>query len=166
MNCMNLANTVKSADNASKAALPRGCTNFQLRQLMRRVAQHYDLEMSSVGLKTTQYSLLSHVLRLGPVRLGELAVAMTMEPSTLSRNLKPLLAAGWVELTPDVDGRSRRAAITAAGRLKRAEAQRCWKAAQGSLNQTLGLQRVAALHALMQESLELLKPVEAKADDV
>ena len=44
-----------------------GCTNFKLRQLMRRVAQHYDLEMSGAGLKTTQYSLLSHVLKLrGP----------------------------------------------------------------------------------------------------
>ena len=40
-----------------------GCTNFKL----RRVAQHYDLEMSGAGLKTTQYSLLSHVLKLrGP----------------------------------------------------------------------------------------------------
>ena len=44
-----------------------GCTNFKLRQLMRRVAQHYDLEMAGAGLKITQYSLLSHVLKLrGP----------------------------------------------------------------------------------------------------
>ena len=38
---------------------PKGCTNLKLRQFMRRVAQHYDAEMSKVGLKTTQYSLLS-----------------------------------------------------------------------------------------------------------
>ena len=37
----------------------QGCTNFKLRQLMRRVAHHYDLEMAGAGLKTTQYSLLS-----------------------------------------------------------------------------------------------------------
>ena len=30
-----------------------GCTNFKLRQLMRRVAQHYDLEMARAGLRTT-----------------------------------------------------------------------------------------------------------------
>ena len=41
-----------------------GCTNFKLRQLMRRVAQHYDLEIAGTGLKITQYSLLSHVLKL------------------------------------------------------------------------------------------------------
>ena len=50
---------------AAAAIQPQGCTNFKLRQLMRRVGQHYDLEMAKIGLKTTQYSLLSHVLKLG-----------------------------------------------------------------------------------------------------
>ena len=45
------------------AARPQGCTSFKLRQLMRRVTQHYDLELAKAGLKTTQYSLLSHVLK-------------------------------------------------------------------------------------------------------
>ena len=31
-----------------------GCTNFKLRQLMRRVTRHYDLEIAGAGLKTTQ----------------------------------------------------------------------------------------------------------------
>ena len=54
-------------------AKPSGCSNFKLRQLTRRVSQHYDGELGKVGLKTTQYSLLSHVSRLGPIRPGELA---------------------------------------------------------------------------------------------
>ena len=57
------------------------------------------------------------------------------------------------------DGRSRSIRITEAGRDKRTEAQRRWKAAQLALNQTLGVERVVALHALIQESLALLKPV-------
>lgn len=152
------------------ALMPQGCTNFQLRQLMRRVSQHYDLEMSKIDLKTTQYSLLSHVVKLGPIRPGDLAAAMKMEPSTLTRNLKPLITAGWVMLEAGDDGRSRSITITEAGRAKRTEAQRRWKVAQLSLNQTLGVQRVAALHVLINESLDLLNPtrddVEAGADDV
>ena len=70
-------------------AKPQGCTNFKLRQLVRRVSQLYDAEVAKAGLKTTQYSLLSHVLRLGPIRPGDLAQAMTMDASTLTRNLKP-----------------------------------------------------------------------------
>ena len=156
--------------HATKTALPQGCTNFQLRQLMRRVSQHYDLEMGQIGLKTTQYSLLSHIVKLGPVRPGDLAAAMKMEPSTLTRNLKPLIAAGWVVLAAGSDGRSRSVSITESGREKRTEAQRRWKVAQLGLNQTLGVARVIALHTLINESLELLKPmhadVEAGADDV
>lgn len=133
-----------------------GCTNFKLRQLMRRVAQHYDLEMAGAGLKTTQYSLLSYVLRLGPLRPGELAQSMKMSASTLSRNLKPLVDAGWLELAAGSDARSRTVTITPAGRAKREEALGHWKIAQQSLNQRLGAGRVVALHGLINESLELL----------
>jgi DNA-binding MarR family transcriptional regulator len=144
---------------------PQGCTNFKLRQLVRRVSQHYDAEVGKAGLKTTQYSLLSHVLRLGPIRPGDLADAMTMDASTLTRNLKPMLAAGWLQMSAGDDGRSRLVHITDAGRAKRAEAQRHWKTAQEGLNQMLGVERVRALHALVDDSLELLDPVAAEAED-
>jgi DNA-binding MarR family transcriptional regulator len=144
-----------------------GCTNFKLRQLMRQVAQHYDVEMAGAGLKTTQYSLLSHVLKLGPLRPGELARRMKMSASTLTRNLKPLVDAGWVELATGSDARSRTVSITPAGHAKRKEALGHWKIAQESLNQRLGASRVLALHGLINESLELLVPVDSGtgADD-
>jgi len=144
---------------------PQGCTNFKLRQLMRRVSQHYDAEMARCGLKTTQYSLLSHVLKLGPIRPGDLAAAMTMDASTLTRNLRPLVDAGWVALEAGPDARSRLVHITGAGRAKRAEAQRRWKVAQLSLNDTLGVERVAALHALLDDALALLDPAPEPGDD-
>jgi DNA-binding MarR family transcriptional regulator len=137
---------------------PQGCTNFKLRQLVRRVSQLYDAEVGKAGLKTTQYSLLSHVLKLGPIRPGDLAAAMTMDASTLTRNLKPMLAVGWLQLSPGEDGRSRLVHITETGRAKRAEAQRRWKAAQEELNALLGEARVRAIHALVDESLALLAP--------
>ena len=155
---------VPSATDAS-AAVPHGCTNLRLRQLTRRVTQHYDAQMAAAGLKTTQYSLLSAVLSMGPARPADLAAALKMDPSTLTRNLKPLIAAGWVETSSGSDARSRAVSITDAGRAKRSEAQRHWKAAQQSLNQTLGVPRVLALHALIQDSLALLAPDETVEGD-
>lgn len=152
-------NARRSSNPAGVGELPRGCTNFKLRQLMRKVAQHYDGELAAVGLKTTQYSLLSHVLKLGPLAPGALARAMKMDASTLTRNLRPLLDAGWVELRPGADARTRSISITEAGRAKRADAQRHWRFAQDSLNAALGAGRVAALHALIDESLALLETV-------
>jgi DNA-binding MarR family transcriptional regulator len=99
------------------------------------------------------------VLKLGPVRPVDLAQVMTLDASTLTRNLKPLLAAGWVELAAGADGRSRSVTITEAGRGKRAEGQRRWRVAQESINERLGLRSVAALHALIDECLETLSPI-------
>jgi DNA-binding MarR family transcriptional regulator len=147
------------------AVKPQGCTNLKLRQLMRRVARHYDAELGKTGLKTTQYSLLSYVVKLGPARPGELARHMKMEASTLTRNLRPLIAAGWLRLEAGSDGRSRLVSITDAGRDKRQEAQRRWRIAQEGINELLGVQRVLALHALVDECLELLSPAADGASD-
>jgi DNA-binding MarR family transcriptional regulator len=163
---MNTVTTV--TEKPPSQAKPQGCTNLQLRQLTRRVSQRYDVAMARAGLKTTQYSLLSYVVKLGPIRPADLAQAMEMEPSTLTRNLKPLITAGWVELAAGDDGRSRSISATPDGREKRAQAH--WKQAQLSLNQTLGVERVLALHALIQESLALLAApeteIETGVDDV
>lgn len=130
---------------------PKGCTNFKTRQLSRLLSRHYDAELAAVGLKTTQYSLLTHVLRLGPLAPGELARHMGLDASTLTRNLQPLLAAGWLLQEAGVDARSRSVSITPVGRDKQAEAQRRWKAAQQTVNALLGGERVAALHELLDD---------------
>ena len=61
------------------AARPQGCTNFKTRQLSRLLSRHYDAELAACGLKTTQYSLLSHVVQLGPIAPGELARRMGLD---------------------------------------------------------------------------------------
>jgi len=134
----------------------RACTNFRLRQLTRRVTQFYDAELGKAGIRTTQYALLSHVLKLGPVRPGELARAMTMDASTLTRNLRPLVEAGWIEISAGPDARSRMVTITEAGRARREAARDDWQRAQTGLEARLGGSRVLALHALIDESLALL----------
>ncbi|MDZ7937609.1 MAG: MarR family winged helix-turn-helix transcriptional regulator [Rhodoferax sp.] len=156
---------VKPVDVA-EVPKPQGCTNLKLRQLTRRVSQHYDAELAKTGLKTTQYSLLSHVVKLEPIRAVDLAGVMRMSTSTLSRNLQPLIASGWIEVNAGNDARSRLISATPAGQVKRTEAQRKWRVAQEAVNHILGLERVNALHALIDESLELLCPLDAGEDDV
>ncbi|MGC4367552.1 MarR family winged helix-turn-helix transcriptional regulator [Hydrogenophaga sp. R2] len=138
------------------AVAPQGCTNLKLRQLGRMVNRHYDQYLSTVGLKGTQYALLSCVVKLGPLRPGDLARQLQMDASTLSRNLQPMVAQGWLSVGAGDDARSRRVEATPAGVALRAEAQRAWKAAQTALNQRLGLAQVAALHDLLDASIGLL----------
>jgi DNA-binding MarR family transcriptional regulator len=99
------------------------------------------------------------------MRPGELARGMKMSASTLTRNLKPLIDAGWIELAAGTDARSRTVMLTDAGRAKREEARSRWRVAQEQLNALLGTGRVLALHNLINESLALLSPIEPGADD-
>ncbi|MBS7779196.1 MarR family winged helix-turn-helix transcriptional regulator [Acidovorax sp. CCYZU-2555] len=132
---------------------PQGCTNLKLRQLTRLVTRHYDHYTAAAGLKTTQYSLLSHVEKFGPIRPSDLAKRMQMDASTLTRNMQPLVAQGWLRIGAGEDARSRLVEITDDGRAKRIEGQRAWKKAQLALNERLGVERVAALHELLDASV-------------
>ena len=146
------------------AIKPQGCTNLKLRQLSRIVTRHYDSFVADVGLKITQYSLLSHVVKLGPIRPGDLARRMQMDASTLTRNLQPLAALGLLTVGAGADARSRLVSATEAGVAKQAQAQQAWKAAQLALNEQLGSERVVALHALLDSCIELLGDDEALDD--
>ncbi|MBE7941075.1 MULTISPECIES: MarR family winged helix-turn-helix transcriptional regulator [Ramlibacter] len=135
---------------------PQGCTNLKLRQLGRIVTRHYDQHVGQVGLKNTQYALLSYVVKLGPIRPGDLARQMQMDASTLTRNLQPMVAQGWVRIGEGPDARSRLVEATPEGVRKRAEGQQAWKTAQNALNQRLGVERVVALHEMLDACMQLL----------
>jgi len=137
----------------AESVKPRGCTNYKLRQLSRALTRHYDAYVAATGVRNTQYALLSHVVQLGPIRPSDLAQRMRLDASTLTRNLQPLLAQGWLRQGPGEDARSRLIEATSAGRAKRAEAQRAWKQAQLALNARVGSERVAALHALIDDCI-------------
>lgn len=135
---------------------PQGCTNLKLRQLGRIVTRHYDRHLAAVGLRNTQYALLSHVVKLGPIRPSDLARRMQMDASTLTRNLKPMATQGWLTIGEGEDARSRLVKVTAEGEKKRAQGQLAWKEAQLTLNALLGVERVLALHELLDASIATL----------
>ncbi len=155
----------RQASNDAPARSPKGCTNLKLRQLTRRVSRLYDAQLAHSGLKTTQYSLLACVDSLGPLPPGEIARHLSMDPSTLTRNLQPLEDAGWVRVDAGPDARSRLVVVTETGRAKRAQARGHWKRAQLSLNRMLGDDRVAMLHELLDQLQATLDATEDTISD-
>lgn len=135
---------------------PQGCTNLKLRQLGRMVTRHYDQYMSQVGLKNTQYALLSYIVKLGPIRPSDLAKHMQMDASTLTRNLQPMVLQGWLTINAGENARTRLVEATKAGHMKRTEGQQAWKVAQTALNHRIGVERVLALHVLLDACISIL----------
>ena len=138
-----------------------GCTCALLRRLNRRLTAVYDRTLAPLGLRVTQYSLLSNLRRMPQPTLTELATLLDMDRTTLTRNLKPLVDAGWVRMRQDrLDARARSAELTAAGRDLLDTARPLWRRAQDEINATIGRSEVARLHALADAALPRLRPAE------
>src|SRR5215467_15927753 len=76
------------------------CLCNALRRADRAVSRLYDEELRGVGLRTTQYSLLRHLRAAGEVRQRDLGGLTSLDETTLTRNLRPLIDAGWVAGPP------------------------------------------------------------------
>lgn len=130
------------------------CTATKLGELVRLMGRHYDAELGKAGLRTTQFWLLTEVMEHGPARPCDLAKALALAPSTLTRTLEPLLATGWLELAAGADRRTRSVRITSSGRMKRAEGLRRWRAAATRVRDLLGAANWERLDAAIDESLK------------
>lgn len=103
------------------------CLCLHAQRAARVLARRFDVALASVGLTSGQFSLLNGLNRPEPPTLGAVAQLLAMDRSTVTANLKPLERKGLVETTTDVrDRRSRRAALTDAGRAILAEALPIW----------------------------------------
>src|SRR5437764_13896229 len=94
---------------------PADCNCQALRQAARRVTQAYDTHLASVGLKTTQYSILAKLNRLGPLSINELAKLMVMDSTTLCRAVSPLERDKLLAIGRDADVRKRKLQVTPVG---------------------------------------------------
>ncbi len=130
------------------------CSAYKTRQLARKVNAHYDTYMADCGLKMTQFALLGFVGRFGPLKPSELAQHMDLSTSTLSRNMQPLIAQGWLAMREGVDARSRSLALTPAGWQLCKRAHRRWEQAQAALGGMVGSEQLVNLHALIDIALD------------
>ena len=77
----------------STDTLPKSeeCNCPAVRQGARHVTQFYDQFLTPVGLRTTQFSILSKLQRLGPLTINALAAQLFMDRTTLGRTIQPLV---------------------------------------------------------------------------
>ena len=81
--------------------------------------------------------------------LGTLASTLGMDRTTLTRNLKPLLAAGWITTQRGEDARQKWVRLSRSGRGLLVRARPHWHAAQVQLETLFGAAPTAQLHATL-----------------
>src|SRR5438552_6327728 len=92
-------------DDNSLAEAARTCACFNFRKASRSVTQLFDQILAPTGLRSTQLVILVTGQLLGPSSIARLARELVMDRSTLTRNLKPLLAMGLLQLSRAENGK-------------------------------------------------------------
>jgi DNA-binding MarR family transcriptional regulator len=135
---------------------PSECTCFRLRGAARRITQIYVKRLAPTGLKISQFSLLGFIIGQGPVGIGRLSELLVTDRTTLTRNLRPLLASGLIERAASGDKRRRELMATAAGRALFKRALPLWTEAEKEVRAAMGGKLTADLHGAIDRSMERL----------
>ena len=129
---------------------PERCNCLAVRQAARRITQFYDQCLASSGLRTTQFSILVKLKRLGPMTINALAAELVMDRTTLGRNVLPLQRERLIDVVKGrADRRSKELRVTEAGAERLRAAVKGWVQAQTQFESVFGSRRTAELRALL-----------------
>src|ERR1700746_4082394 len=146
--------TTSSIDTISKT-----CIAVRLRLLNRVVTNLYDDALRPLGLKVSQLNILIVTARLGLARPAKGGEILQLDASTLSRNVKPLQAHGWLEVVPEEDARAQPFRLTPQGKRLIEKAVPAWGAGQRHATELLGTEGIALLNKAAKKLRET-KPEE------
>src|SRR5881392_3689062 len=103
------------------------CNCLALHQAARHVTQFYDQRLAPTGLRTTQFSILAKLKRLGPMTINALARELVMDRTTLGRTMLPLERDGLIRIEDGaLDRRSKELQLTKAGAERLRAADKPW----------------------------------------
>jgi len=132
------ANKVQNTLSKDSVAEGSECMAFNLKKATRAVQNLFDKAFKSIGLEGTQYTVLAHIYISGPITLTKLADLMSVNRTTLGRNLKPLEKKGLISIKSDDDRRAKLIAITNNGIEVLTRAQPIWKETHDRIKELLG----------------------------
>src|SRR6266404_6319206 len=129
---------------------PADCNCLVARQAARHITQFYDQLLAPSGLRTTQFSILAKLRRLGPMTINALAAEMVMDRTTLGRNILPLERDGLIAVEQGSrDRRSKELRVTEAGEARFRAGMKGWVQAQREFEKAFGEKRTANMRALL-----------------
>jgi DNA-binding MarR family transcriptional regulator len=119
-----------AAISAIAEATSEGCLATRVRQLSRIITRVYDDALRPLGITASQYTLLAQLASRDGITAVEIGHDLDIEKSTLSRNLKRLLALGHIIMDPPAGRRGRGLHLTPKGQAVLKDAYPIWQDAQ------------------------------------
>ena len=114
------------------------CACFNIRKASRSITQHFDKALQPSGLRATQFSILVVLSSAGSITVTRLSRYLVMDRTTLTRNLKPLVKRGFIQMEPGQDLRTRTVKLTTLGSTVVLNALPLWEDIQDQIVSKLG----------------------------
>ena len=132
------------------------CLATRVRQLSRIVTRVYDDAMRPLGITASQYTLLAQLASRDGITAVEIGYDLDIEKSTLSRNLKRLLALGHIVMDPPAGRRGRGLHLTPKGQAVLRDAYPIWQDAQKKTVGAMGSDSRFVLDGLLSQAETLI----------
>ena len=115
------------------------CACLHVRRTDRQLSQMYDRYLRPLGIRSTQYGMLRCVEGLPDPFISDIGRFLSMDQTTVTRNVEKLEKAGLVLTShhPD-DPRKKKVELSAAGKVMLARAHPLWEAAQTHIKSRMG----------------------------
>jgi DNA-binding MarR family transcriptional regulator len=121
------------------------CYCASLRRAARVISQLYEAALKDTPLTITQFTLLTLLERVEVARVNDIAAALAMDQTTLSRTLALMERDGLITPAESEDLRETRWRLTAMGRRRMRSVLPRWKAVQKKVEKLLGKDQAARL---------------------
>ena len=143
------------------AAMGRKCLLLRMRLISRVVGSIYEEALQPFGIGAAQFTSLVVIYQIQPATRAEIGRLLHQDPSTLTRNLRAILATGWAEeiryradYKHRPDGRSRPIVLTTVGKDLVLRANPAWQAAQVQVTNLLGKDGVIAVMDIAERIMD------------
>lgn len=133
------------------------CTN--MRQISRKVTNIYDEFLKLSNLNVTQYSLISNLKRVQPIKMNDFSKVVKLDRTTLVRNLKPLINLSLIEIKSIDKSKAQLLELSQKGIELQNEGYKYWQKAQEYIEQTINHAELEIFYTIVKkmESLEIPK---------
>ena len=118
------------SNNSLAHEIAENCVAVRIRKLNRMITAIYDDSFREFGLTVAQFNLLVAIGSFDKVSPKIVGQILSLEKSSLSRNIEKMKTRGWVETFPAQDLRSHDLALTSTGAVLLRRAKPAWDQAQ------------------------------------
>ena len=132
------------------------CIATRVRQLSRIITRVYDDAMRPLGITASQFTLLTQLASRDGITAVEIGGDLDIEKSTLSRNLKRMLALTLITMDPPAGRRGRGLHLTPKGQAVIKEAYLVWLSAQNRAVSLMGPETRSTLDGLLGNAERLV----------